>query len=94
MSQYGVISVPYFPVLGLNTEIYFVNLRIQSELFLVRIFLYSAVLSPNTGKYGTEITPYLDTFHAVSTRNKRVNVPVDLKELSFLGRKVIWEDQM
>ena len=22
-------------------------------------------LSPNTGKYGPEITPYLDTFHAV-----------------------------
>ena len=38
------------------------------ELFLVRIFLYSdwiPVLSPNTGKYGPEINPYLDTFHAV-----------------------------
>ena len=23
------------------------------------------VFSPNTGKYGTEITPHLDTFHAV-----------------------------
>ena len=31
MSNYGVISGPYFPVFGLNTEIYFVNLRIQSE---------------------------------------------------------------
>ena len=35
------------------------------------IFLYSdgipylSVFSPNTGKYGPEITPYLDTFHAV-----------------------------
>ena len=36
LSKYGVISVPYFPVFGLNT-----------------------------GKYGPEITPYLDTFHAV-----------------------------
>ena len=36
MSKYGVISIPYFPVFGLNT-----------------------------GKYETEITPYLDTFHAV-----------------------------
>ena len=41
------------------------------ELFLVRIFLYSnwirkiSVFSPNTGKYGPGITPYLDTFHAV-----------------------------
>ena len=36
VSKYGVISGPYFPVLGLNT-----------------------------GKYGPEITPYLDPFHAV-----------------------------
>ena len=35
VSKYGVISGPYFPVFGLNTE------------------------------YGPEITPYLDTFHAV-----------------------------
>ena len=35
-SKYGVISVPSFPVFGLNT-----------------------------GKYRPEITPYLDTFHAV-----------------------------
>ena len=27
---------------------------------------YFPVFSPNTGKYGPEITPYLDTFHAVS----------------------------
>ena len=27
--------------------------------------LYFPVFSPNTGKYGLEITPYLDTFHAV-----------------------------
>ena len=31
MSKYGVISGPDFPVFGLNTEIYEVNLRIQSE---------------------------------------------------------------
>ena len=45
------------------------------ELFLVRIFRHSdwirrntwylSVFSPNAGKYGPEITPYLDTFHAV-----------------------------
>ena len=38
MSKYGVFSVSYFPVFGLNT-----------------------------GKYGPEQTPYLDTFHAVIT---------------------------
>ena len=46
VSKYGVISGPYFPGFGLNTERY-------------------SVFSPNAGKYGPEITPYLDTFHAV-----------------------------
>ena len=36
MSKYGVFSGPYFPVLGLNTEIYSVNLRIQSEYRKIR----------------------------------------------------------
>ena len=31
VSKYGVFSGPYFPVFGLNTEIYSVNLRIQSK---------------------------------------------------------------
>ena len=31
MSKYRVISGPYFPVFGLNTKIYFLNLRIHSE---------------------------------------------------------------
>ena len=37
MSKYGVISGPYFPVLGLNTEVYSLNLRIQSEYSKLRI---------------------------------------------------------
>ena len=47
----------------------------NTELFLARTFLYSdctrrftkkvSVVNPNTGKYGPEITPYLDSFHAV-----------------------------
>ena len=49
VSKYRVLSGPYFTVFGLNTERY----------------LYLSVFSPNTGKYGPEITPYLDTFHAV-----------------------------
>ena len=57
---------------------YFVPLREKcpsTELFLVHIFLYSdwirrftpkiSVFSSNTGKYGPEITPYLDPFHAM-----------------------------
>ena len=31
VSKYGVISGPFFPAFGLNTERYFVSLRIQSE---------------------------------------------------------------
>ena len=52
----------------------------NTELFLVRIFLYSdwirrftpwiSVFSPNTGKYGPEITPYLDFFCTVLGNNK------------------------
>ena len=53
VSKYRVYSGPYFSVFGLNTEIYVVNLRIQS----------------NTGKYGPEKTPYLDTFHAVNLKH-------------------------
>ena len=36
VSKYGVISGPYFPVFGLNTEIYGVNLRIQSKYRTIR----------------------------------------------------------
>ena len=36
VSKYGVISGPYFPVFGLNTEIYEVNLRIQSKYRKIR----------------------------------------------------------
>ena len=50
MSKNGVISGPYFPAFGLNTERYFVHL---------------SVFSLNAGKYGPEVTPFLDTFHAV-----------------------------
>ena len=35
-SKYGVFSGPYFPVFGLNMEIYGVNLRIQSEYGKIR----------------------------------------------------------
>ena len=36
MSKYGVFSGPYFPVFRLNTEIYCVNLCIQSEYGKIR----------------------------------------------------------
>ena len=36
VSKYGIFSGPYFPVFGVNAEIYFVNLRIQSEYRKIR----------------------------------------------------------
>ena len=36
MSKYGVFSGLYFPVFGMNTETYGVNLRIQSEYRKIR----------------------------------------------------------
>ena len=30
-----------------------------------KVSKYGVISGPNTGKYGPEITPYLDTFHAV-----------------------------
>ena len=36
MSKYGFFSGPYFPVFRLNTEIYSVNLRIQSKYRKIR----------------------------------------------------------
>ena len=56
MSKYGVFSGPYFPAYRLSTEIFFVNLRIQSEC----------------EKYGPEKTPHLDTFHALKEREKAI----------------------
>ena len=49
MFTYGGFSGSYFPIFGLNTEIYFVNLRIQSEY----------------RKIQTRENPYLNTFLAV-----------------------------
>ena len=53
-------------------------------VFLVRIFPHSdwirrdtsylSVFSPNAGKYGPEITPYLDTFHTVQYCVKRFRI--------------------
>ena len=35
---------------------------------------YFPVFSPNTGKYGPEITPYLHTFHAVLEITNNLNI--------------------
>ena len=59
--KYGFISGPYFLVLGLNTSEYSTSeyVWILNLLFILK-----------TGKYGPEINPYLDTFHAVTWVNR------------------------
>ena len=66
-----VISGPYFPVFGLDTfhavfEIIWRKLNTQINCNSNKCNLYFPVFGLNTGRYGPEITPYLDTFHAVS----------------------------
>ena len=58
MSKYGVISGPYFPVFGLNTE------RYARKVSKYGVFSgpYFPAFGLNAGKYGPEITPYLDHF--------------------------------
>ena len=66
----------------------------NTELFLVRVFLYSdwirrdteylPVFSPNTGKHGPKITPYLDTFHTVT------NLKYDLRYLCVTRMTQAW----
>ena len=71
MSKYEVLSGPYFPVFGLNTEIYGVN---------------QSVFSQNTEKYGPEKTYYLVTFHAVFALKKVFTLKDLLRErYAFFG---------
>ena len=41
------------------------SVQIRSYFWSVFSYIPISVFNPNTGKYGPEITPYLDTFHAV-----------------------------
>ena len=66
----------------------------NTELFLVRIFLYSdwirrdtpylSVFTPNTEKYGPEITPYLDTFHVVHSLYLNIFVTFFFHKISII----------
>ena len=64
MSKYGVMSGLYFPVFGLNTEIYLVNLRIQSEYRKIRTRNNSVF-----GHFSRSVTalPLMDTFNLSNT---------------------------
>ena len=65
MSKYGVFSGPYFPVFGLGTEIYGVNLRVQSEYRKKRTKKYSVFghFSRSVYVIPIHITIWIDTFN-------------------------------
>ena len=79
-----VISGPYFPVFGLDTfhavfEIIWRKLNTQINCNSNKCNLYFPVFGLNTGRYGPEITPYFDTFHAVSVIRQKKNLKLVVK---------------
>ena len=46
-------------------NLFFINVLREVSKYGVFSITYFPSFSPNVGKYGTEKTPYLDTFHAV-----------------------------
>ena len=44
VSKYGVFTGPYFPVFGLNIEIYSVNLRIQENRNHIKLLIWTLFL--------------------------------------------------
>ena len=51
---------------------------------------YFAVFSQNTGKYGSEKTPYLNNFHAVGLYFDLLHITMILQWISL---KATWEDR-
>ena len=60
VSKYGVISGPYFPAFGLNTERYQVFLRIQSECRKIRTRNNSIFGQFSRSVYTSECISFLD----------------------------------
>ena len=57
-------------------SLFWLILKIESSIFTAwKVSKYGVISGPNTGKYEPEITPYLDTFHAVFHYVLRVAVP-------------------
>ena len=52
-----------------------------------------SVFSPNTGKYGPEKTPYLDTFHAVLCSMSSHSCITSIKNVTVIDVKLFeWND--
>ena len=75
-------------ILYLNTVyctfLYFLMLLNTYQYFILLLYnfynrnsdYYLSVFSPNTGKYGPEITPYLDTFYTVISKSSSKKIKV------------------
>ena len=63
VSKYGVFSGSDFPVFGLNTEIYCVNLRIQSEYRKIRTRKKSVFGHFSSSAYFTQCQVIRETFY-------------------------------
>ena len=73
---------------NINPKFLFQSLREKypsTEFFLVRVFLY--LFSPITGRYRSEKTPYLGTFHEVNTFLHTVREPCKQRKLDFNDAK-------
>ena len=79
MYKYEVFSSPYFSISGLNTEIYRVNLRIQSEYRKIRTTKNSNVdmrtirKHSTTSKYQTD-TELSNEYWNITSANKTSNI--------------------
>ena len=95
VSKYGVIYGPYFPVFRLNTEIYswkvskygviygpyFSVFRLNTEIYSWKVFKDEVISGPYFPVFGPEITPYLDTFHAVEVFWSNISISVCLTDV-------------
>ena len=77
MSKYGVFTGPCFPVFGLNTEIYGVNLRIQSEYRKIRTRKNSVF-----GHFSRSVT-FSDYLSQVVTQNGILGFSI-IRRLKFI----------
>ena len=67
------------PKYGVISGPYFPAFRLNMERY------YLSVFNPNAGKYGPEITPYLDTFHAVNISSNQAMLKYNMRN-TFLQK--------
>ena len=68
------------PNLPLSSALYN-TFKLYMTITAWKVSKYGVISGPNTGKYGPEITPYLDTFHAVHGMTEVVVPRCSVKKL-------------